>query len=44
MTNEMAKDVQGVYNFDASFSSHQFEIEIDDFDFTAGSEYVSFSG
>ena len=42
VTNEMVQDVQGVYNFDASFSSHQFEIEIDDFDFTAGSEYVSF--
>ena len=42
VTNEMAEDVQGVYDFVASFASHQFEIEIDDFDFSAGSEYVSF--
>ena len=42
VTNEMAEDVQGMYDFDASFATHKFEIEIDDFDFSAGSEYISF--
>ena len=42
VTGEMAKDVQGVYDFDASFESHKFEIEIYDFDFSPGVEYLSF--
>ncbi len=41
-TGEMAEDVRGINDFDASFQSHKFEIEIDDFDFSQGVEYVSF--
>lgn len=42
VTNEMAEEVQGIYDFNASFASHRFEIEIYDFDFSDGSEYVLF--
>lgn len=41
-THEMTEEVQGIYDFDATFESHKFEIEIDDFDFSDGMEYLSF--
>ncbi|MFO0913573.1 MAG: hypothetical protein U0795_11500 [Pirellulales bacterium] len=38
-TSEMADQVQGIYDFDASFDTHKFNLQIYHFDFSPGTEH-----
>ena len=39
-TTEMAEEVQGIYDFDASFRSHPFEVQIYHYEVSDGTEYL----
>lgn len=39
-TSEMAEQVQGIYDFDASFRSHPFEVQIYHYEVSDGTEYL----
>ncbi|MEZ5944884.1 MAG: hypothetical protein R3C18_26165 [Planctomycetaceae bacterium] len=39
-TSEMAEQVQGIYDFDASFDTHKFNLQIYDCDFSPGREHL----
>jgi len=41
-TREMAEEVQGIYDFDGSFGTHRFDLQIYHFDFSPGVECVMF--
>ena len=41
-TSEMGEQVHGIYDFDASFESHNFRIQIYHYDFSRGVEQVMF--
>lgn len=41
-TREMAEETQGIYDFDGSFDTHRFDLQIYHLDFSPGMEYVMF--